>query len=312
MDKNSYTLPQKHYKVQRKYSYNPVYILVFIFLIIIFLSICFFVLNNNRACIVLARYEQIVDGFETKGLLVRNEHIYRSPLSGKIFLKKGEGERVSYGQVVMQIGDVSLRNYHPGLISYALDGLEEVFKPELLGGLTTKDFKQIKRRYKQLVDGDYIGQGELAFRIIDNNSMFIVIQSEAREIERYRTGEVVFVQAHNLDRELIEGQVTYKRIDGNTGLMIISLDSFICEWLNLRWVEITFIKNIYRGIVIPRQAVFTGSEGEGVLIYNSDSSYTFKNVKVLNGNREKVVIDGLGIGEKVVENPAVLDYGRGV
>jgi hypothetical protein len=64
--------------------------------------------------------------------------------------------------------------------------------------------------------------------------------------------------------------------------------------------------------VIPCQSVFTGSEGEGVLIYNSDGSYIFKKVKVLNGNREKVVVDGLGIGEKVIENPAVLDYGRGV
>ncbi|MDI3546385.1 MAG: hypothetical protein PWR10_37 [Halanaerobiales bacterium] len=312
MKRNHYYLGQKNYKRRTKGEKNLIYLLLFIFIIILLFSIGFFLLNRQHGSVVLARYGQIVDGFQTRGLLVREERVYYSPHSGKIILKQGEGDRVSYGQKVLQIGDLVLHNHQPGIISYATDGLEERLTPGILKKLSIRDFNHIKRDYRQLVNGDYLKEGQPAFRIINNNYLYIVIKTDASEVQRYRINEVVFLKPLKLNKGLIDGRIAYKVINGKEGLLIVKLNPFISEWLNQRWVEIIFIKNIYRGVVIPREAVFTKPEGEGVLLYNHDGSYVFQKVKVLEGNEDKVIVEGLEIGESLIENPAVVDFGRGV
>lgn len=302
----------------KKYNYknNKKRKRVFLFFLLILILIFVFSYKNlkdNRVVMITSDFGEVVDGFSTKALIVRNEKIYYAPESGYVNFLISEGNRAAYGHGIARINSRILYNYHPGLVSFALDGLEEDLSFNMLDGITVDNFFDYKRNYKQIFDNDYIRQGQAVFRIIDNNDIYIVVLTNCEEIDRYRVGEKVFIQAEEFGDRIIEAVIANKKVKENKGLLIININIFLKEWLNLRWADITFIKNIYRGVVIPRKAIFTSPEGEGVLIYSSTTgNYRFSKIQVMNGNEEMVVVNGINIGEKVIINPENINYGREV
>lgn len=283
-----------------------------IFVLIVFIFFIYFNSLYNKTIVVRARYGELVDGFTTKALIVRDEQVCYSPVSGNIELNLTEGSRISYGQRVMRVGDYSLINHRAGVISYATDGLEDSLELESFNELTPEKYNKYKRKYKQLVSGNYLKKGEPAFRIIANN-MYLVLQLTTEEMERYWLNEKVFFRASDIKKGLIDARVVNKIVFNKKGLMLIKLIPFVPEWLNNRQVKVKFIKNIYRGIIIPRTALFKQPEGEGVLVYNSNNgNIEFKKVKVLDRTNQGLIVEGIEMGENIIENPSSVDYGKGV
>ncbi|MEJ6950923.1 HlyD family efflux transporter periplasmic adaptor subunit [Natronospora cellulosivora (SeqCode)] len=282
----------------------------FLLLIILFFFIAYFYLINNRVLLYTVHYGEVVDGFKTEGLVLRNETVFYSNESGYIQLRKSEGERIFYGEEVLKINDKLIYNRQAGLISYANDGLERL-NPYTLDYISIDEFKSYQRNFSQNISGDYLREGQVAYRIISNNKLYIVIKNTTREINRYRINERVFIQAPDIRNSLIQARVKDIYLGEENSLMLISLDNFIDQWLNTRWVEVEFIKNIYRGMIIPREAIFISPEGQGVLLYRN-GDYIFREINILNGNRENVIVNGLRIGDQIVVNPEELNYGRGV
>ncbi len=315
-----------YYLAQRKYQERPYhkkefkqkwqgknrFLLIFTIVISMLSLIALYYLFHNQKILVLARYDEVVDGFKTEGLLVRDEVVYYSPLSGFVKLKQSEGERVSYGQGIIDINNTTLYNNRPGIVSYAVDKLEERLTPGILNKISIEDYNRFKRDFSHLVDGEYLTKGQAVFRIVRTDKLYLLVKTEAEEANRYRINEKVFIRPIDLNKGLIDGRIIGTRIGENEGLLIISLNLFISEWLNMRHIDIEFIKNIYRGIIIPTSAVFTQPEGQGVLVYNSDGSYTFKKVKIIEEADNKVVVEGVEIGDSIIANPEAVDYGRGV
>jgi len=291
---------------------RPFFFLLIFFLFLIFFSVYFYTVRN-RVDILIANYTEVVDGFRTEGLLIRDEIVYRSPESGFVKLLSSEGKRVAYGEEIARIADRTIYNHHAGLLSYATDGLEEELTFNNINDITLDKYKTYRRNFKQNFNNEYIRKGQALFRIIKNNTMYLVIPCDKEEVSRYRIMETVFIQADELGKGLIEATVIDKKIENEEGFLTIRLNIFLQEWLNTRRVNFLFIKNIHRGIAIPRKAIFTTTAGEGVLIYDSlRNNYSFVQVRVLNGNREMVIVEGIDLGAHVVTNPEVIDYGRGV
>ncbi|MFP4661144.1 MAG: HlyD family efflux transporter periplasmic adaptor subunit [Halanaerobiales bacterium] len=312
---NVYYLAQKQNKYN-KYGKNinkkkkSVYF--FTFLLVIFVIIAYNYLLNNRVVVVTADYKEIIDGFSTRGLIVRDEKTYNSTQAGDIQIYQTEGQRVAYGQPIVNINGVTIYNHQPGLVSYATDGLEDDLKPETISGITIDKFTEYRRNYKQLINNEYIKAGQAAFRIIDNNSFYLVVKTTAEEVGRYKNNELIFVKPESPGNRIYEANIIRKVTNDKEGLIFIKLDTFLKEWLNLRRAEFIFIKNIYRGISIPRKAIFTSTEGEGVLIVRSDGEYEFVELTIINGNEEFAIVKGIELGQKVITNPEDIDYGRGV
>ncbi len=312
---NLYYLAQKKndykYGKNKKKRKKGKYIFFFICLLVFF-SIAYYYLTINRIDLVTADYNEIVDGFSTKGLLIRDEKKYYADQTGHIILLKEEGERVGYGQDIIKINNNILYNHNPGLVSYAIDNLEEKLTPKNIDNINIRNFSNYKRQYKQLLNNDYIEKGQALFRIINNDSFYIIIKTDFNEIERYRNNEKVFIKPDFLENRILEANIVKKVFEGNEGLLIIKVNTFVKEWLNIRRIDFTFIKNIYRGITIPRKAVFTIPSGQGVLVYQTDGRYKFSKVNIVYGNDQFVIVSGVEIGQKIIINPEDVDYGRGV
>lgn len=307
-----YNLDRKRYK-RKKNKRLKKYIYLCLILVVIIGG--YYIVKNHQLQIAKARYGQIVDSFQTRGLIIRDEAVFLAPKSGHVVTKQKEGDRVNQGQKIIDIqssgDDLMLYSQKPGIVSYASDGLENQLEPTRLDEINIKDFNSLDRNYSQLMSGNFIEKRQPSYRIVNNYQLYIMFEASVKESDRYHHNEIVFVRSQKINTGLIKARIQRIKIEGDRALMTVKLNRFVDQWLNIRWVEVEIIKDIYRGIIIPRKAVFTQPEGKGVLLFLSGRKFKFKKVKIEEGTPEKVVVTGLEIGADVVVNPEDYNYGVG-
>src|SRR5690606_17702058 len=103
-----------------------------------------------------------------------------------------------------------------------------------INDITLDKYKTYRRNFKQNFNNEYIRKGQALFRIIKNNTMYLVIPCDKEEVSRYRIMETVFIQADELGKGLIEATVIDKKIENEEGFLTIRLNIFLQEWLNTR------------------------------------------------------------------------------
>ena len=279
-------------------------------ILILVITLLYFIVSDNQPKLAVVKYGHVVDGFNTKSLVVRDERIIKSPLSGTFYPLCKEGKRLSYGQPVARLkneekGSTTLYNKMSGIVSFSVDGLENKITPGSINKININEFYDINRNYKHLSQHVFIRKNEYVYRVINNYNMYLVIKTSQTEAERYRINETVFARDLEFDsNKLIEAKITNIIEQNKKALIVLKLDRFISRWLDVRWVDIEFIKNIYRGRVIPANSVIGTAEGKKVIVSDSDSDYKLKKIDVKYSGKNQTVVQGIEVGTNVVIDPA--------
>ena len=152
-------------------------------------------------------------------------------------------------------------------------------------------------------------KNEVLYRLVNNFELYLITEVPQKQAERFSTDELIFLEQLNSDK-LYEAKITDIRHNLNKTYFYIKVEQFIPQWLNRRRIKLNIIKNIYRGIKIPRKAVFKIPSGQGVLKVSGYNKYKFEEVTILDGNEKEVIVSGLTIGEEIITNPEDFNYGR--
>lgn len=288
---------------------------VLIFIVIIILIIAIQIFGAARFETILAAQGEVVDGFWAEALIVRDEKVIRSPLSGRVKLLVGEGDRLAAGKKLAEIKSTNnnqkIFNKKAGLVSFAVDGLEAQVNLDNLNNLNLNQFEKLTGNYKHLLSGNKIIEGDPLYRIVNNFKLFIIVKVPKNQLERFRINELIFLEQKNTD-ELFEARIVEIRKSLENSFFEIEVEQFVPKWINRRKIKLNIIKNIYRGIKIPRKAVFNQPSGRGVLKVTGYNKYEFKEIRIINGNDHSVIVEGLEVGEEIIINPEDFNYGREV
>lgn len=291
-------------------SFKP-FVIIFILIIALIIGVQLF--GAARFETILAAQGEVIDGFWSDVLIVRDEKIIKAPVTGRVELMVGEGDRLASGIKLAEIKSSNqtqkIYNKKAGIISFAVDGLEEEVNLANLNQINLNNFDDLNGDYTHLLSGDRIKKGEALYRIINNFKLYIIAEIPQKQIERFRINELIFLEQKNSEK-LIEAKIVDIRHQLDRTFFFIELEKFIPRWINRRRINLNIIKNIYRGIKIPRKAVFNQPSGRGVLKVSGYNKYEFQEVVILNGNDEYVIVSGLEIGEEIITNPEDFDYGR--
>lgn len=286
---------------------------VIIFILIIGFIIGIQIFGAARFETILAAQGEVIDGFWSEALIVRDEKVIRAPIAGRVELLVGEGDRLASGRKLAEINSSSQRkkifNHKAGIVSFAVDGLEAEVNVNSLNQINLNNFDNLKGNYKHLLAGDKIKKDEALYRIINNFELFLIVKVPDYQADRFRINELIFLEQKNSDK-LFEARIVDIHPNLEDTFFFIELEQFIPRWTNRRRIELNIIKNIYRGIKIPRKAVFNQPSGQGVLKVSGYNKYEFQEVVILDGNDDQVIVSGLEIGEEIITNPEDFDYGR--
>lgn len=286
---------------------------VIIFILIIAFIIGIQIFGAARFETILAAQGEVIDGFWSEVLIVRDEKVIRTPIAGRVELMVGEGDRLASGRKLAEINSSNQKqkifNRQAGIVSFAVDGLEKEVNVDSLNQINLNNFDDLKGNYKHLLSGDRIKKDEPLYRIINNFKLFLIVKVPESQADRFRINELIFIEQRNLDK-LFEAKIVDIRPNLKGSFFFIELEQFIPKWTNRRRIELNIIKNIYRGIKIPRKAVFNQPSGQGVLKVSGYNKYEFQEVVILDGNDDQAIVSGLEIGEEIITNPEDFDYGR--
>lgn len=297
-------------KKKKNINFKP-FVIIFILIITVIIAAQFF--TAVRFETIFAAQGEVIDGFWSDLLIVRDEKVFSTPKSGELKILISEGDRYAFGKKIAQVNSTNqnqnIYNKRAGIVSFAVDGLEAEINFKNLKEINLNNFAKIKGNYRHLISGDKIKEDESLYRIINNFQLHLIAEVPENYSDRFRVNELVFLQEKNQDN-LIEARIIDIRNKLDKKFFYIKVEQFIPQWISRRRVNINIIKNIYRGIKIPRQAVFNQLSGQGVLKVSGYNQYEFKEVVILNGNEDYVIVTGLEIGEEIITNPQDLNYGR--
>jgi len=294
----------------KRISFKP-FVIIFVLIIILIIGIQIF--GASRFESILAAQGEVIDGFWSEVLIVRDEKVIESPVSGRVDLLAGEGDRFATGRELAVIKSSNhqqkIFNKQAGIVSFAVDGLESKINLDNLEQIDLNKFDDFKANYEHLLSGDKIKKGEALYRVVNNFKLYLIAEVPEYQSDRFNINELIFLEEKKSD-ELYEAKIIDIRHNLNKTFFYIKVEHFIPEWINRRRIELNIIKNIYRGIKIPRKAVFSQLSGQGVLKVIGYNKYEFQEIIILNGNEDYVIVSGLEIGEEVITNPEDFDYGR--
>lgn len=286
---------------------------VILFILIIFGIIGFQIFGAARFETILAEQGEVIDGFWTKALVIRDEKVIKSPVSGRVEFAGIEGDRASYGSKIAEIKyqnkNKSVYNSEAGIISFAVDGLEDKLNKDQLYQLDLSKFDEYRGNYQHRISGRMINKSEPLYRIINNFELYLIVPADKKQAERFRKNEIVFIQENN-SSDLLKAKVLRIKNEREESYIFVKMNLFVPEWINVRKVKVNFIKNIYRGIKIPRDAVFNQPSGQGVLKVTGYNKYEFQEIVILDGNQKEVIVSGVELGDEIITNPEDFDYGR--
>lgn len=298
--------------MSRKYKINfKLFVILFIIIIFLILAIQIFGAANFKT--VLASQGEVIDGFWSEVLILRDEKVVKSPFSGKVELFVGEGNRLSAGEKLLKIRsslqEQFIFNSEAGIVSFAFDGLENKINISNLKSINLNKIDSYKGDYHHLLTGDMVSKNEPLYRVINNFKLYLIVEVPKKQLDRFSLNELIFLAPKNSEN-LFKARIIDIRHNLNESYFYIAVDRFIPEWINRRRINLNIIKNIYRGIKIPRKAVFNLPSGKGVLKVSGYNKYDFQKVDIVDGNEKNVIVSGLKIGEEIIINPEDFDYGR--
>jgi len=288
---------------------------VIIFILIIAAIIGIQIFGEAKFETILAAEGEVIDGFWSNVLIVRDEKVIKSPISGKLELLVKEGDRFAAGKQLAKINsstaEQKIFNKKAGIVSFAVDGLESEININNLNQINLNKFDDYRANYQHLLSGNKVKKNDVLYRIVNNFDLSLITKVPEDQSDRFKINEIIFLEQKNSDK-LFKAKITNIHYNLENSFFYIKVNQFIPQWINRRRIKLNIIKNIYRGIKIPRQAVFNQPSGQGVLKVTGYNKYQFQEVVILNGNDEYVIVNGLEIGEEIITNPEDFDYGREV
>ncbi|SHH69433.1 putative membrane fusion protein [Caloranaerobacter azorensis DSM 13643] len=178
-----------------------------------------------------------------------------------------------------------------GLVSYTIDGLEEIYNLKGLSKFTPDKFRIIESNIHKINNELEVSSGEPIFKIIDNYKWYLVVKLGPNSgIDRLSEGKYVYIKFLEKN-EKIKGKV-YKVNKGSDGYIVIfEFDSYLYKFYNERYVDVEIIINTYSGLKVPKSSVVKRDGIDGVYIKDISGVVKFKPVRIIGQNDKYVIVD---------------------
>jgi putative membrane fusion protein len=207
------------------------------------------------------------------------------------YLRKLIEERSSY-ENTLNSGAEYINAPVSGIVSYRVDGLEEVLTPDSISTLTSEFLDGLK-----LKTGEIVSSSDEKGKIINNFEGYIVTSLKSENAKEIEVGKTVKLRLSN--SEEISAEVTYITEEEDSRLITFKITNGLDTLASYRKVTFDIIWWSYSGLKVPNTALVAeqakeGSAQEGNNIYfviRNRAGYTDKiPVKILKQNSSYSII----------------------
>ena len=162
------------------------------------------------------------------------------------------------------------KSKYSGIVSYQLDGFENISPVEL----KESDFTKASRKITTIKTGDEMAKGEKIYKVITDDEWSIAIQLQDEDVQKYKNKKGVRIKFIN---DNINTTANFEIVNGkdNKKYGIITLSKYAIRYANDRFVNVQIIDDMEDGLKIPKTSlvkkkVFVVPKEYGTLGGNSD------------------------------------------
>lgn len=174
-----------------------------------------------------------------------------------------------------------------GIISYYIDGYEEILTPQNLANIKYEFIKGIesnsdKLRYDKVIFNQSI------FKITDNTAWYVVIITDFEDANSFEIGKKVSV---DILESRITGKITDKIQDDTKSFIIVRTNQYVSGFNNIRKANFKVIREHREGLKIHRDSVVERDGEMGVFLLSVNRKAIFRPIKVLGYDDDYVIVE---------------------
>ena len=201
------------------------------------------------------------------------------------YLKKLIDERKEYENQLNE-GAEKLTASRSGVVSYRVDGYEEIF--------STKDFGKYNKDFFEnlnLKTGQIIPTSTESGKIIDNYTCYIISILDSKYANDAQVGDTVKLKLPN--GKEVNASIEYKTIQDNENIITFKIDKEVEELISYRKISFNIIWWSESGMKIPNQAIKKEEKDGQELKYVTRTRIGYEDkilVKILKSNEKYSIV----------------------
>ncbi len=274
----------------------------------------------------LAGVEQIRQGViqtsvKASGVIVRNERVVPAPRTGRLKVLVPEGQRVRVGETVAKVVVPSLDSKtgetlfnitapQAGIVSYYLDGLEELYSPKNLKELDLNKVETIKSEPRQVLPGSEVEEGRPVLKIINNLEPIHIIAeiADGQKLSEKSEKKAFLLSFGSAEGKTSAAHLLARNFRGKANQILLRLADYNESLATPRRFDFDLITERFAGYVVPAKAIVRKEGKDGIYIVYKER-VRWKKVDISGMAEEKVVISGVTPDIKVILNPEYVKEG---
>ena len=136
-----------------------------------------------------------------------------------------------------------------GIIVYYIDG----FEAKTPDSLAESDFVKADYKKDSLKSGDIMNSGSTVFKIVTDENWKIVCQLSEDETSAIMAENEIHFTINSSTQDFYSEYEIIRKADSN--FLVLSLDKYMIDYINERFVNIEIIMNRYEGLKIPNSSI---------------------------------------------------------
>jgi len=297
-------------------------VLLVIAIYVVFVSYRFI---NGLIITRLAEVQQVSEGViqstvPASGIFVRNEKVVYAPKTGKLKVIIPEGERVRVGETVAQAVAPSLKSKtgealfnitapRAGIVSYRLDGLEDVYSPAKISELDLSKVQTIENELRKTMAGGQVEEGKPVLRIVSNLEPIYIIGTISGNPASLGGDEAKSILVSFApDEKVSHALILEKGFREQADTFLLSLSDYPDKLLTGRRHDFWIVTERFEGYYVPVSAIVRKDGKDGIYTVYKER-VKWKSVEIKGQADEKVAISGVTSVTKVILNPEYVKEG---
>lgn len=161
---------------------------------------------------------------------------------------------------------ITIFSEHSGILSYELDGYEEILIARDLENYsyTALDFDKISKNIKKNEGIGDVGGGDPIFKIIDDYIWHLALKIEDERILDFEEGQTYDIKLGH--EEWLRGKIVAINLDDSKGVIIIEFKDKLHEYYKNRIMEVSLIKSETSAYEVPSSSILEKDGQAGVYI----------------------------------------------
>lgn len=244
---------------------------------------------------IASKIDQLYEESDLKVIQDRKQEILnnmtrKAKLTGELspagsYLQKLIDERSEY-EKQLNSGEEQLTATESGLVSYRVDGYEEILTPDDFGKYTKEFLNDLN-----LKTGQIIPTSNESGKIIDNYYCYIVCVLASDYARESEVGDEVKLRLPSGNE--IEASIEYKTIEDDDYIITLKIEKGVEELISYRKISFSIIWWSATGLKVPNQAISTEEKNGNEISYVTRTRIGYEDkiiIKILKQNSRYAIV----------------------